>query len=532
MMEPWQGLSLAQKIAQMIVVRTSGRLFDHELAYPAWEASLETLKSYVDLGVGGVILLGGSAAEVALKTAMLQEQAKIPLLICADIEEGVGQRFSGGTWFPPPMALGAIAQRNPELAQEYARQYGQILAREAQAIGINWLLGPVADINNNPQNPVINVRAFGETAATVGDLITAFLQGAQTQPVLTTAKHFPGHGDTATDSHLCLPTIPHGDHHLRSQELRPFQRAIAAGVDTIMTAHLAIPAWDDTYPATLSPRILGQILRTELGFEGLIVTDALIMGGITQFGTVGEIAVAAVQAGADILLMPAHPHQAIAAITAAVAQGDLAESDIDQAVARIHRAKSKLQPTPMAKGDRLTRQLHLPEAVHLSRDILEKSQTITGQGPIAPVANAQGKNLLVVDRTLQADFLRHHCPAIALPQTAGFTPELWEQKNLLAYPHLDCPTLVQVFLRGNPFQAQSQLTPHLKTLCQTLETRHQLQGIIFYGSPYLAEALRHALPDRLPILFTYGQMPQTQAIACGTLLDLSGNPDFKDTLFT
>lgn len=267
-------LSLKEKIGQMMVVRASGQMLDHARAYPQWEATQKELEyGIAELNVGGVILLGGTALEVAARTQQLQGLASVPLLIAADIEEGVGQRFKGATHLPPPLALGAIAHGNLQLAKDYAYSYGQITAQEALAIGINWLLAPVADVNNNPHNPVINVRAFGEEPAIVKDLITAFIAGAKNYGVLTTAKHFPGHGDTAIDSHLSLPRLEHGLQRLETLELIPFQGAIAAGVDSVMTAHLLIAHWDNEWPASLSP-VCGNYLRTHLNFGGLIVTDA------------------------------------------------------------------------------------------------------------------------------------------------------------------------------------------------------------------------------------------------------------------
>jgi beta-glucosidase len=215
-------LSLEEQVAQMVVIRASGYLFDHQIQYPAWEPSARQLQYYLqELNVGGVILLGGSAGELALRSQQLQNWANIPLLIAADIEEGVGQRFAGATWFPPPMAIGAVSLKNFDKAQLYAEQMGAITAQEALAIGINWVLAPVVDVNNNPLNPVINVRAFGETPETVGKLASAFIRGAQRYPVLTTAKHFPGHGDTAVDSHMELPVLPHTPPRLAQIELPP-----------------------------------------------------------------------------------------------------------------------------------------------------------------------------------------------------------------------------------------------------------------------------------------------------------------------
>ncbi|NJN88572.1 MAG: beta-glucosidase, partial [Leptolyngbyaceae cyanobacterium SL_7_1] len=260
-----ESLTLAEQVAQMIVVRASGYLFDHQIQYPQWEPTAEKLQHWIqDVGVGGVILLGGSAVDVGLRSQHLQSWATIPLLIAADIEEGVGQRFEGATWFPPPMALGEIAQTDLEQAIALAKQMGQVTAVEAVAIGINWILAPVVDVNNNPQNPVINVRSFSNLPAQVSQLATAFIQGAQSHPVLTTAKHFPGHGDTAIDSHLELPVLPHSLERLQVIELPPFQAAIAAGVDAVMTAHLQIPALDAHHPATLSAEILTKTLRQQL----------------------------------------------------------------------------------------------------------------------------------------------------------------------------------------------------------------------------------------------------------------------------
>ena len=208
----------------MVVVRASGHLFDHQIRYPAWEPGRDRLQYWLqELGVGGVIFVDGSAAEMAARTKLLQSWAKVPLFLAADIEEGVGQRFAGATWFPPPMALGSIANHNLSLAEDYAEKMGAITASEALAIGLNWVLGPVVDVNNNPDNPVINVRSFGDNPETVSNLATAFIRGCQKYPVLTTAKHFPGHGDTALDSHIELPMLPHSAARLAKVELPPFQ---------------------------------------------------------------------------------------------------------------------------------------------------------------------------------------------------------------------------------------------------------------------------------------------------------------------
>jgi beta-glucosidase len=235
-------LPLAAQVAQLVVVRASGTLFDHQRRYPQWEAPQADLQRYVqELGIGGVIWLGGTAAELGLRTQQVQGWAEIPLFMAADVEEGVGQRFAGATQFPPPLALGAIAQTDLDQACTYAEAMGAATAQEAIALGLNWLLAPVVDVNNNADNPVINVRAFGQTPHRVQALTQAFIAGAQRHPVLTAAKHFPGHGDTAVDSHLQLPIVSHDRDRLAQIEFPPFHSAIAAGVDAVMTAHLQVP---------------------------------------------------------------------------------------------------------------------------------------------------------------------------------------------------------------------------------------------------------------------------------------------------
>ena len=370
----WQELSLPEQVAQLIVVRASGHLYDHQIQYPVWEPPAATLERWLGLGMGGVILLGGSAIEVAVRTQQLQGWAKLPLLIAADIEEGVGQRFAGAVWFPPPMAIGAIAQQDLPQALAFAEQMGAAVAQEALAIGINWLLAPVVDVNNNPANPVINLRAWGETAETVTQLTQAFLQGARSHPVLTTAKHFPGHGDTATDSHLELPVISHDKSRLEAIELAPFRAAIAAGVDAVMTAHLKLPVWDAEAPATFSRPILTGLLRQEMGFDGLIVTDALVMGAITRHCDANEAAVLAVEAGADILMMPLDPEGAIAAVCAAVESGRIAPSQIQASLTRIWRAKQKVLPMAAAAA---VPQLAQPQTLSLVDQILRASSTLS-----------------------------------------------------------------------------------------------------------------------------------------------------------
>ncbi len=509
----WASLSLAQQVAQMVVVRASGYRYDRQIQYPAWEPEAATLKTWIqELGVGGVLLLGGSAIEVAERCRQLQTWARLPLLLAADIEEGVGQRFSGATEFPPPAALGAIAQHDLNRALELATAMGASTAAEALAIGLNWVLAPIVDVNNNPANPVINVRAFGDTPAIVSALAQAFIRGAQQYPVLTTAKHFPGHGDTATDSHLELPVLPHDRDRLQTIEWPPFQAAIEAGVDSIMSAHVLLPALDATSPATLSAQILTGVLRQEMEFAGLIVTDALVMGAIANTYGTAEAAVKAVEAGADILLMPLDPPAAIEAVVAAVRSGRIPKRRIEASLERIQRAKARLQPLRIDLDA-----LQTTSAPAVAATIQQESLQRAGEA-LQPTAT--GINCLIVDDALGASFLSRTCPALTMPPQWGFQQRLvidqftpWEA--IAALPPQ--PTLVQVFSRGNPFRGRAGLSP---SAIATLEHLHQqgvIAGLVVYGSPYAYAEIAAALPAEVPRVFSYGHCPAAQAIALAAL---------------
>jgi beta-glucosidase len=556
-------LSLPELVAQMFVVRASGFLFDRQIRYPAWEPTTDKLRYYVEkLGVGGVILAGGSAVELAVRSQQLQSWAKcyqrVPLLLAADIEEGVGQRFAGATWFGPPMAIAEIALQNPTKADRYAQQMGSATAIEARAIGLNWVLAPVVDVNNNPDNPVINVRAFGETSEIVSKLSSAFIRGASAHPVLTTAKHFPGHGDTAVDSHLELPTLPHSPTRLAEVELPPFIEAIANGVDAVMSAHLVIPAWDAEFPATLSRKILIGKLREELGFQGLIVTDALVMGAIANKYGANEAAVLAAQAGADILLMPLDPAGAIQAVCEAVDAGRISISQIKESVKRIWLAKVKVglsmplqahlaemsdppQP-PLVQGENQTgfvkeeslnpglidlSLLATAEAMTTATDILRDSLKFGGELPLQAKKLDQKqvlRNLIVVDDVLGCEFLGNNTPAIALPAQLGYKLQIIDDRTSSIDENTNAesftPTLLQVFIRGNCFRGSAGLTEAAKDWFKKLLTTGELQAILIYGSPYVLEQFLPHLPPSIPYIFCYGQMATAQAIALEMLFGI------------
>jgi beta-glucosidase len=476
----------------------------------------------LEAGLGGVILLGGSAAELALRCAQLRRWADQPLLLCADVEEGVGQRFDGATWLVPPLAMGRLFTREPERATALAERYGRCTGRDARAVGLNWVLGPVCDVNNNPANPVINVRAWGEEPASAGTLAAAFLRGVQAEGVLCCAKHFPGHGDTSSDSHLTLPLLPHSRERLARMELPPFERAIAAGVAAVMTAHLMLPALDGERPATLSKPVLTGLLRQELGFAGLIVTDALVMEAITGRYGAGEAAVLALEAGADLVLMPADADAAVGAIAAAVHAGRLDREALEASAERRRRALARVAAGARAANPEVAATPDQALALELVRSSLEA----TPAGPKAP--GPPGVNLVRLDSALAAAFLPPTAAAVALPEARGWrtllvegrSPSPWsgEAGAPLALERLGPgPVLLQLFVRGNPFRGSADSAEPWATALGQLVACNRLAGLVVYGSPYLWEELRPLLPPGVAGVYSPGQMPLAQAEALGKL---------------
>ena len=329
-----EDMSLREKAAQLVMPRIPGDYWANDDA-----AARQALALVTDEHVGGFVVgTASSPYDLAFKLNMLQRASRLPLLIAADLESGPGMRFRGGTAFSGNMALGATGSP----ADAYA--VGRIIAREARAVGIQMDFAPVVDVNNNPANPIINTRSFGEDPAAVGRMGAAFIGGLRDNGVLATAKHFPGHGDTGTDSHIAVPVIFSGLARLDSVELVPFRSAVAAGVDAVMSAHIALPnvTGDSALPATLSPMVLDTILRGQLGFRGLIVTDALNMGAVVSRYGAAQAAVLAFKAGADILLMPTDVHGAVDGIVEAVQRGEVTPARLDSSVARVLEAKERL----------------------------------------------------------------------------------------------------------------------------------------------------------------------------------------------
>ena len=308
-----------------------------------------------------------------------------------------------------------------------------------------------------------------------------------------------------------LPSIPHTESRLAAIELPPFQEAITADVDSVMTAHLLIPAWDRQKPATLSANIVTDRLRKQLGFEGLVVTDALIMGGITQYASPEEVAVMAVEAGSDILLMPDNPEVAIASIYDAVTSGRIAEQRIQQSLERIWQAKNRVLTAAKSVSE-----LSNPEA-RLTVDAIIQDSLQTSEAVLITDQNRDGRNLIVVDDVLNTTYLDLNSPAVTIPQRFNYQRQIVDI-NTLDYILVDSrPTLLQVFIRGNPFRGKAGLTTKTKQIYQQLMTNGQAVGIVIYGSPYVLEWFKSIMDSHLPWAFSYGQMEQAQAIALSAL---------------
>jgi len=315
---------MKRKIARLLMSGISCREGDDPIAqYHRLRGEI------VDVGVGGYIAFGGNVDSTPELIADLAESSPHPLLVGSDLERGLGQQLEGGTVFPSQMALGASGIPDLAFAQ------GWVTGVEARAVGINLVFAPVVDVMTEPSNPIIGVRAFADEPWAVADLGSAFIQGCQTWGVGATAKHFPGHGDTRLDSHIELPTVSADRATMDARELVPFRSAIAAGVRAVMTAHVAYPALDGDVPATLSPNIVDGLLRQDLGFDGLVVTDALLMGAIAGKLGPGEAAVRALLAGCDVLLAPSDVQAAIDAVHDAVIKGRLSVERIERSLARI-----------------------------------------------------------------------------------------------------------------------------------------------------------------------------------------------------
>lgn len=501
---PWPervlaGMSLRQKAGQLLMPYVLG---DYA---PEGSPGHERIAAMVrDQGIGGVIVSVGSPIDVAVKLNDLQDHAAVPLLVAADLETGAGFRLrgavhvpsqielGGATDFPSLMALGAVGE--PRLAYEM----GRVTALEARAVGIHVPFAPVLDVNSNPKNPIINVRSFGEDPQRVAALGAAFVRGVEEHGGLATGKHFPGHGDTETDSHLALPVIRAPWSRLDTLELVPFRRAIQEGMGGIMTAHISVPALNggNGLPSTLSPDVLTGLLRGRMGFQGLIFTDAMDMGAIDRRYGRGEAAVRALQAGADVILMPPSVEAALQGIVDAVADGRLSEARVDESALRILRVKARmgLDEGRTVPVDRVPHTVGIPSHEAVAREIAERSMTLLRNGrDVLPLRGTRSASVLSVTYRPPRDLLagkyfdgrlRTVYPRlVSVPVEQNTPAPVWE--GLLRQARSSQLVVVSLYVTAVSYSGSVAVPPEAVRFVRDLERAGVPHVVVSFGSPYL-----------------------------------------------
>ena len=383
-------LTLEEKIGQVFMIWCRAGFLNVES--PEYVQMRDAMQKYhvgafaMSVPVDGPFLLRTGPYEAAELLNRLQRDSKLPLLMAADFERGVSMRLVGTTVFPHAMAFGADGNI------EDAETSGRITALEARAIGVHWNFFPDADVNSNPANPIINTRSFGEDPQQVGDLVAAYIKGAHEAGMLTTVKHFPGHGDTATDSHLGVASVNGDRAHLDSIELPPFRQAITAGVDSVMVAHVTVPALDSdsNHVATISPSVVSDLLEKQMGFKGLIVTDALDMAGLTKLfvNDIGRAAVEAFKAGNDVLLIPADLTASYEAMLKAVESGEISRQRLDRSVLKVLKTKASLglEKSRTVDLSELATTVAKPENVAFGQQVADRAITLVREnGKVLPL---------------------------------------------------------------------------------------------------------------------------------------------------
>jgi len=484
-------LPLRARVAQVVMPWIPGN-------YAAFDDSAFTvMQGWVDsLGVGGLIVSVGAPVDVAMKLNRLQRRSRLPLLVAADLESGASLRLYGATPFPSNMGVAAAG------SEQDAYDVGRIAALEGRAVGIRVAFAPVADVNNNPANPIINTRSFGENAYAVARLVAASIRGMQDNGMLATAKHFPGHGDTQVDSHLELPVIPAPWSQLDTVEMVPFRAAIEAGTGLVMSAHIVLPRISgDHRPATLAPAILDGLLRDSLHFKGVVVTDALDMGAIVNTYGPGDAAVLAFQAGADLLLQPADPASAIDAVTRAVEEGRITVDRLDQSVRRILELKERLGlfRSRTVSLDSVPDIVGSARFLETARDIARRSITLVAdRGGTVDSLRARPRTVALITYgeenagTIGADFLKelraagHRVTLFRLWPASG--PASLDSARAIA--RRNPYTILAVSVKAISGKGSVALPPPFARAFDRLaQRRHAV--LVSFGSPYIGAELPH-----------------------------------------
>ena len=510
-------MSLEEKVGQMVGVRASG------LYRNPRNADQQQLRREVqELGVGALVVFESEVESLPRVLNELQDLAKVPLLVSADMERGMAFRVRRGVVpLPFAMAVGASG------SEDAARFMGEVTAREGRALGVHWALAPVADVNNNPANPVINIRSFGEDPERVGRLVAAFVAGVKSGGLLSTVKHFPGHGDTAVDSHMQLAQLPVARARLDAVELLPFRRAVESGVDSVMLGHIAVPSLDPSgAPATLSHAMATDLLRRDLGFGGLVVTDALEMAGVRAAWT-GEAAVRAVNAGADIILLPPQAGVAIDAVVRAVREGDVPAERVDAAVLRVLEAKERLGLHRNRRVDPagIKKAVGRPEDVDRALDVARSAITVVkDEGGVLPLKAEERLRILhlvmssdarvdnmVIQGIPEAELAARKVPTDTLwlgPEVSDATAERVLERSA-GYTHV----LASAFVKVGAFRGNADMSEAHAALLEALVDGGRKVIVVSYGSPYLLRQF----PSVPAYVCSYGWVETSQRAAVGAL---------------
>lgn len=522
-------LSARDRAAQMVWPSMYGDYVSADS--PQWQH----MTSYVaQQHVGGIIISIGSPMEIAVKLNALQRMSALPLLVGADLENGAGMRAHGGyftpngidlggaTVFPPSMALGAT--NDTALAYEE----GRVTALEGRAVGIHIDYAPVMDVNNNPANPVINTRSYGEDPHAVARLGSAFIRGLQEHGMVATAKHFPGHGDTETNSHLALPVVNVSRARLDSVELVPFRAAIKSGVGAIMTFHGAMPALDPTgVPTTLSAPVMTGLLRKQMGFKGLIISDAMDMHGVTDTYGLTEAVKRAVAAGVDVLIMPADLPNAIDAVVSGVAEGRYPQSRIDEAARRILAMKRQagLDRARLVDLDSLRANVGTTQNAALAREVADRSITVVRDSlhlfPVTPAAGMRVLSISIGKRTdLGAglafnDVLRRAVPSLRTEFVMTDDPAV-NYPRLAAMADSADLTIVSSYV-GQSWDVSTVSAPRaFADWMAGLEQNGRKVVVMAFGNPYLLAQI----PATSEYVVAWGGSPASQEAAARALLGM------------
>jgi beta-N-acetylhexosaminidase len=521
-------LTLREKIGQLIMPWVGG---DYAaVGSPEFE---QVRKWVQDDGVGGLVLSIGLPLSYAAKLNELQTRAKVPLLIASDMENGPGMRLGniyalpsllpqgGGTMFPPVMALGATG------SEDLAYKLGQVLGTEARAIGVHLAFGPVLDVNSNPLNPIINTRSFGESPELVSRLAGAYIRGARSKGLMTTGKHFPGHGDTDTDSHIDLPTIRGDRAHLDSIDFPPFRAAVGQGIDAIMTAHIAVVGMEgpDAGPATLSHTFMTAILRDEMHFGGVLFTDAMTMGGVAKRYGATEPLIMALEAGADVLLMPRSVPDAIETVVGAVKSGRLSESRIDASVRRVLTAKAHagLRQGRLVDLNAVDRIVDIPEHTEIAEEVAKRSITLAQDKlNLVPLARDTTKRILSITYADPADLvagrafnqiISDRIPRTQASRVDARTSEI-DYAALTSQADSSDLLLVSAYVSPREFSGTVGTQAAFSDFIEKFALSGKPIIVISFGSPYLLSAF----PSVSSYLLAWGGAPVSQRAAALAVL--------------